>query len=369
MNLMTGWLRFIPSFVLKTLCNFAGISITAMTDSFPYPLLNRKQLTEQLNQLAALRTPFLFMIDYNAEQGYVIKEAELDATFIQFQFESQQSPSITQNPKRGTRNTEPETCTWDIKPLSQADYKQKFDYVQRQIHLGNSFLVNLTQPTSLKSNYTLLEIFHQSRAKYKLWIKDSMLVLSPETFITIEGQILSSYPMKGTIDAMIPNAMEIILNDPKELAEHATIVDLIRNDMSKVSDDVTVKRYRYVEKIKTNKFDLYQVSSKISGTLPTNFRNRLGEILFELLPAGSICGAPKTKTLEIIQSAEGYDRGFYSGICGLFDGENLDSGVMIRFIEQNGEELIFKSGGGITSRSEMINEYEELIQKVYVPIC
>jgi para-aminobenzoate synthetase component 1 len=95
----------------------------------------------------------------------------------------------------------------------------------------------------------------------------------------------------------------------------------------------------------------------------------LGDILFALLPAGSICGAPKQKTLEIIEHAEGYDRGFYTGICGWFDGENLNSAVMIRFVEQQGDKLIFKSGGGITSRSELIKEYQELNQKVYVPIC
>jgi len=94
----------------------------------------------------------------------------------------------------------------------------------------------------------------------------------------------------------------------------------------------------------------------------------LGDILFSLLPAGSISGAPKAKTLEIINQAEGYNRGFYTGICGWFDGENFDSAVMIRFIEQNGENLIFKSGGGITAQSELTKEYEELIQKVYVPI-
>jgi para-aminobenzoate synthetase component 1 len=347
-----------------------------MTDSFPYPILTKPQLIGQINHLGALHVPFFFMIDYKAEQGYVIKVDELDARFIQFQFESQQLQSLTQTPERGTRNVEHGTrnaehgtCSWNAKAVSLKEYKQKFDFVQEQIQLGNSFLVNLTQPTKVQTNFSLLELYQQSRAKYKLWIKDSLLVLSPETFIAINEQIISSYPMKGTIDATIPDAMEILLNDPKEIAEHATIVDLIRNDISRVADHVSVKRYRYVEKLKTNKQDIYQVSSKISGRIPDNYRERLGNILFELLPAGSISGAPKAKTLEIIQKAEGYERGFYSGICGWFDGTNLDSGVMIRFIEQNGEELIFKSGGGITAQSELIKEYEELIQKVYVPVC
>jgi len=254
-------------------------------------------------------------------------------------------------------------------PLRLSDYKPKFDYVLSQIQLGNSFLVNLTQPTKVQSNLSLFEIYQQSAARYKLWIKDSILVLSPETFIKIKGSFISSFPMKGTIDAGIPNAKQIILNDPKEMAEHATIVDLIRNDLSQVATEVEVKKYRYIEKIKTNQHDLLQVSSEISGRLDDKSREHLGDILFTLLPAGSISGAPKTKTLEIIHVAEGYDRGFYAGVCGCFDGENLNSGVMIRYIEQEPDGLTFKSGGGITAQSDLVKEYEELIQKVYVPVC
>lgn len=331
-----------------------------MKDQFPYTLIVKEELKENINRLAVLRLPFLFIIDYKTEHGFVIKQDELDERFIRFQFQSQESR---------TKSRESKAFQWQVLPISLQDYQSKFNYIQQQIHHGNSFLTNLTQPTEIHTNISLLDIYNNSHAKYKLWIKDSFLVLSPETFITIYGQTISSFPMKGTIVASISNAEEIILNDPKEKAEHATIVDLIRNDLSLVGDKVEVKRYRYIEKITTNKQDLLQVSSEITGRLPKNYRERLGDILFALLPAGSICGAPKQKTLEIIEHAEGYDRGFYTGICGWFDGKNLDSAVMIRFIEQNGDKLIFKSGGGITAQSELIKEYEELIQKVYVPIC
>ena len=72
--------------------------------------------------------------------------------------------------------------------------------------------------------------------------------------------------------------------------------------------------------------------------------------------------------MEIISKAEDYERGFYTGIVGYFDGKNLDSAVMIRFIEQKDGKLFFKSGGGITSQSNAKNEYQEMIQKIYVPI-
>jgi len=333
----------------------AGFILQLMIKDFPYTLLNKHQIVEQINWLATGRIPFLFIIDYKAEHGYVIKQDELDNEFVRFEIESASKPIDV-------------TINWSVKPISLQNYQPKFEFVVDQLHKGNSFLTNLTQPTEVQTNLSLFDLFQFGTAKYKLWLKNHFVVLSPETFVRIQGRTISSFPMKGTIDASIENATEMILNDPKEKAEHATIVDLIRNDLSLVAENVDVNRYRYIEKLTTNRQDLLQVSSEISGQLPENFYSRLGDILFALLPAGSITGAPKPKTMEIIEQAEGYEREFYTGICGCFDGENLDSAVMIRYIEQEGEQLIFKSGGGITSQSDLNKEYEELIQKVYVPI-
>jgi len=330
-----------------------------MTQNFPYNILDKQQIIQEINKLAASHLPFLFIIDYKAEQGYVIGKDELDERFVRFQIESTNQP-INQSTNQ--------LLNWQVHPVSLNKYQQKFEYVLEQIHKGNSYLANLTQPTKVQTNLSLLDLYQLGSAKYKLWLNSKFTLFSPEIFVRMNKGIISSYPMKGTIDASIPDAEALLLNDPKEKAEHATIVDLIRNDLSLVAEQVEVKRYRYVDKITTNKQDLLQVSSEISGHLPGNYRERLGDILFALLPAGSICGAPKQKTLEIIEHAEGYKRGFYTGICGWFDGSTLDSAVMIRFIEQEGNMLIFKSGGGITSQSDLKKEYEELIQKVYVPI-
>ena len=89
----------------------------------------------------------------------------------------------------------------------------------------------------------------------------------------------------------------------------------------------------------------------------------------ELLPAGSVTGAPKHMTMEIIKKAEGYDRSWYTGIAGIFDGERVDSGVLIRYIEHIDGKLFFKSGGGITYQSQCKDEYNEMISKVYVPFA
>lgn len=330
-----------------------------MLNDFPYTLYSRNELISLINKMAHSREPFLFIINYKAENGYIVKLKEINSQHIKY------SISIE---KHSTKNEESKTLDWAVFAPPIESYTTKFNYVKEQIQQGNSFLVNLTQPSLIESNYTLEQIYDASHAKYKLWLSEQFVVLSPETFVQIQDGEISAFPMKGTIDANIPNAENIILNDVKEKAEHATIVDLIRNDLSIIADNVHVKRYRFIDKLTTNKGNLLQVSSEIRGTLAPGFEKKLGELLFSLLPAGSISGAPKTKTLEIIDKAEEYERGFYTGIFGVFDGQNLDSAVMIRFIEQNENGLVFKSGGGITSQSNAQKEYEELIQKVYVPI-
>lgn len=333
-----------------------------MTPSIPYKLLHRNELISRLNALGKSRIPFLFIIDFEGQNGYVIKSDELDDRFVRFDFSEKASLK-----KKTDRHTG-EKIEWKIMPISFEEYDSKFQFVMDQIHKGNSYLVNLTQPTEIQTNASLLDLYRLGNSKYKLWLKDRFTVFSPEIFIKINNGTISTFPMKGTIDASVANAENIILNDPKEKAEHATIVDLLRNDLSIMATHVEVKRYRYIDKLCTNKNELLQVSSEITGILPKNYHNRLGDIVFSMLPAGSISGAPKNKTLEIIRRAEDYERGFYTGICGWFDGNNLDSAVMIRYIEQKGSRFIFKSGGGITSQSNNKKEYRELIEKVYAPI-
>ncbi len=325
--------------------------------AFPYTQLNREQIIGRMDELAGEKQPFLFVVDYEAKRGYVIPQKKLDDAFVRFDFHTK--PPIT--------NKQIE-IQWQPEAVSLQDYAPRFNHVMHHLKVGNTFLTNLTQPTLVRSDMTIRGLYDHTYAPYKLWLKDHFLVLSPESFIKITKDKISTFPMKGTIDAAIPNAEHIILHDEKEMAEHATIVDLLRNDLSMVADDVSVTRYRYVEKIKTLQKDLLQVSSEITGSVNEAYSAKPGSLLFKLLPAGSICGAPKAKTLRIIREAEGYDRGFYTGICGFFDGENLDSAVMIRFMEPAPDGLIFKSGGGITFRSDMEKEYEELIQKVYVPV-
>lgn len=313
-----------------------------------------------MNHLGKERTPFFFMVDFQRNNPIIIPLAELNNNEVIFDING-----VTNDT---THHIASQEVHFQKSPVDFDRYQEAFKKVTTGINLGNSYLLNLTFPSTIETNLSLKDIFHNSSAPYRLCYRDEFVVFSPEIFVKIKDGIISSYPMKGTIDASIPNAKQIILNDHKEKAEHATIVDLIRNDLSLVAKNVTVEKYRYFDHLKTNNKSLLQVSSKISGILSKDFHQELGSILFKLLPAGSISGAPKQKTIEIINHAEQYDRGYYTGVFGIFNGKDVDSGVMIRFIEKNTNGMIYKSGGGITSFSTLEKEYQELIDKIYVPI-
>jgi len=313
----------------------------------------------KMNELGKQQLPFLFIIDFLFEKSIAIPLNELDSSFILFDI-------------NGVRNyNEPQIEVKNMYfrkfPVSISQYATQFENVQSHLKTGNSYLVNLTCSTRIETNLSLCDIFYRSHARYKL-LFDNFVVFSPEIFVQIADAKISTYPMKGTIDASIANAEHILLHDAKELAEHYTIVDLLRNDLSKVAKNVQVENFRYIEKITTNVKDLYQVSSKITGKLEQGYASHIGDLLFAMLPAGSVSGAPKTKTVDIICETETHQRGYYTGVCGIFDGNCLDSFVMIRFIEQKNNEMFYKSGGGITVYSNMEDEYNEMIDKVYVPI-
>jgi len=253
-------------------------------------------------------------------------------------------------------------------PLRFETYKKKFDILQEHIKSGNSYLLNLTTATKIETSLGLNEIYEKAHAKFKLKYKDEFICFSPERFCEIKKNKIYTYPMKGTIDAKIPNAQARILGDTKEMAEHTMVVDLLRNDLGIVSHKVRVEKFRYIDKINAGNKKLLQVSSKISGHLDENWNEKIGDIITALLPAGSITGTPKKKTIEILNEVEAYDREFYTGVFGVYDGKTLDSAVMIRFIQKktNGD-LLYKSGGGITCDSDAASEYQELLDKIYIP--
>jgi len=308
----------------------------------------------QMNALGARREPFLFISDFKAQNVHVIPLEELEKEDVEFCIDEHYT-------------FVPHSHRLRLEAPDFEVYKQKFDTVIAKIEAGETYLLNLTQETPLESELSLKEMYALANAHYKLRYKDKFICFSPEKFIQIKDEEIATFPMKGTIDASLENAKEKILANEKEMAEHVMIVDLLRNDLSIVAKEVRVDAFRYITKIEAGDKELLQVSSKISGKLQTHWHERVGDILHALLPAGSISGTPKKSTLEIIEDVEGYERGFFSGVFGVYDGESLDSGVMIRFIEKRGRKLFYKSGGGITLESSAALEYQEMLDKIYLP--
>lgn len=352
----------------------------------------KQEIIDKINRLANQDEPFLFVINYQGDKAFIRQLSDINPEECLFDFEGRgnSSDEMKNNSEKIAE------ISWQIAPPLYEDYERSFDIVKNNIMAGNSYLTNLTCKVPVSCNLSLEDIFHRAKGKYKLLLRRKrnltpFVCFSPETFVRIKNGRIYSYPMKGTLDASLPDAEKQLMEDRKEAAEHATIVDLIRNDLSRVAENVRVDKYRYIDVLHTNKGDILQTSSEISGRLPEDYQEHLGEILDAQLPAGSITGAPKDKTMQIIHEAEGYDRGFYTGIMGIYDQGELNSAVMIRFIEEEtspvdfeadgeknfkasegkGDEasrkLYFKAGGGITSKSDCRKEYEEVIQKIYLP--
>ncbi len=320
--------------------------------------MNKKNIEKELNKFGSENEPFFFIISYDFSKFNICKLSELPDD-INFEINSKTSSKIKYKTKV------------EKFPITFSEYKKKFDFLQEEIKNGNTYLLNLTSKTKIKTGLSLDEIYEKVNAKFKLRYKndkDNFVCFSPERFVEIKKNKIYTYPMKGTIDSKIPNAQAKILGDIKEMAEHTMVVDLLRNDLGIISSKVRVDKFRFIEKINAGDKKLLQVSSKISAHLDENWNTKLGTIITSMLPAGSITGTPKKKTIELLNKTEEYDRDFYTGIFGVYDGESLDSAVMIRFIEEDeNQNQSYKSGGGITCDSDVNLEYQELIDKIYLP--
>jgi para-aminobenzoate synthetase component 1 len=201
------------------------------------------EFEQTLNIWGRDRVPFLFVVDFEMKKPIAIKLSDVNTAdilydlngFSNFTRDGQAKPSVNISKY----------------PIKYSSYEEKFNLVLAHLQRGDSFLTNLTIKTEIELSLSLKEIFKFSNARYKLLYKNEFLVFSPEIFIRIDERNIHAYPMKGTISSSVPDAARLILSDEKELAEHVTIVDLIRNDLSLVSENVQVSRFRYLEKLLT----------------------------------------------------------------------------------------------------------------------
>lgn len=258
---------------------------------------------------------------------------------------------------------------------SQEEYRKAIETIKHHIRQGDTYQVNYTIQLTNKLEVPAEQIYHkmviEQGATYNAYIETDdfqVISFSPELFFEKKGQQLMTRPMKGTTKRGLSIELDRkqkdwLKADAKNRAENMMIVDLLRNDMSRVSEVGTVKVASLcdVEPYST----VWQMTSTITSHISQN--TSLFELLQALFPCGSITGAPKIETMSIIDKIEPKARGVYCGTIGLMlpNGDLLFN-VAIRTIQLSGTNAIYGVGGGITWYSSWEDEYEETRQKSHV---
>ncbi|MDF1671876.1 MAG: aminodeoxychorismate synthase component I [Vicingaceae bacterium] len=259
--------------------------------------------------------------------------------------------------------------------LSKEAYLEKVTALQQHIQLGDIYEINFCQEfyaENIEINPIILyrKLNKKSPTPFSCFLKHNdnyLLCASPERFVKKIGDKIISQPIKGTIkrggtEAEDEALKEQLKNDPKELSENVMIVDLVRNDLSKIAEKGSVNVDELCE-IYTFP-QVHQMISTVSAKIENGIR--LDDILNATFPMGSMTGAPKVRAMELIEEYETTKRGLYSGTVGYIDvNGDFDFNVVIRSITYNQKNnyLSYMVGGAITALSDPEKEYEECLLK------
>ena len=251
-------------------------------------------------------------------------------------------------------------------------YQEAIKIIHHHIRQGDTYQVNYTVQLSQELEGDPLAIYNrlvvEQKAHYNAFIQHddvAILSISPELFFEQEDRLLTTRPMKGTTRRGLTNQADLqeaawLEADPKNRAENMMIVDLLRNDMNRISEigSEQVTRLCQVEQYST----VWQMTSTIESRLRPEVD--LVQAFQALFPCGSITGAPKISTMEIIQQTEIAPRGVYCGTIGILlpRGKRIFN-VAIRTLQMQGTKAIYGVGGGITWDSTWEGEYRETKQK------
>jgi para-aminobenzoate synthetase component 1 len=259
---------------------------------------------------------------------------------------------------------------------SKDDYLKKIELIKTHLQRGDIYEVNYCQEfyaEGIEIAHPLdlyFKLNHFTKAPFSAYLRFNehfLFCSSPERFIQKKGTKLISQPIKGTAARGIDHLADeqnilSLVNDPKETSENIMIVDLVRNDLSKIAEKGTVD----VEELcKVYSFPtVHQLISTVSCELKTTV---FTEILHALFPMGSMTGAPKKRALEIIDELEDFNRGLYAGSIGYIDPSgDFDFNVVIRSLIYNQEKKRVSCGVGsaITITSDAEKEYNECLLKI-----
>ncbi len=269
----------------------------------------------------------------------------------------------------------PSSGSWyevkNIRPnISPREYAQKIKKIKHYLEQGLTYQVNFTFKEKFKFSGNPINLYLRLRqaqpTAYSALINtgdEQILSLSPELFFRINKEKIITRPMKGTIkrgvthqeDSQVKADLKV---SKKVRAENLMIVDLLRNDLGRISKLVRAPKLFNIERHKT----LYQMTSTIEGKLKKNLR--LKEVFSSLFPCGSVTGAPKIKTIELIKRLEKEPRGIYTGAIGYIAPEGRSCfNVAIRTIKLKKGRGELGVGGGIVYDSKAKDEYAEALLK------
>lgn len=258
--------------------------------------------------------------------------------------------------------------------LAPAEYCEQVDSIRRLIESGDTYQANLTTEARWSTEDSALRLYNwmvreqpvEFAALLNLGDLGHILSVSPELFFERTGDRITTRPMKGTaprgMDAEEDTAQAAWLAaDEKNRSENLMIVDLLRNDLNRIctAGSVTAEKLFEIERFPT----LFQMTSTVSGTLQPGIDYR--KILHGLFPSGSIVGAPKIRTMQILHDLEQRQRGIYTGAIGFFaPGQRAVFSVAIRTLTLRNHEARIGVGSGIVYDSKATSEYQECLTKI-----
>jgi len=285
-----------------------------------------------------------------------------------YDFETQVKP-FKNNPVKNSHNTKISSIHQHI---HRSDYIQKLQRVIKYIREGDIYQANISQKFSIQGEFDGFKLFKQLFSinpapffAYLNMVGIEIISSSPERFIVCNGNHIETRPIKGTISrGQTPHLdqknQEILIHSPKDTAELAMIVDLLRNDLGKIScpGSVKVREFKRVEPYN----NVYHLISIVDALLESSVMPI--DVIKAVFPGGSITGCPKIRSMEIISEIEQETRGIYTGSIFFHSyGDYFDSNIAIRTLLIKGNQMTFRVGGGIVYDSIPENEYNETIYK------
>ena len=256
---------------------------------------------------------------------------------------------------------------------SEEEYKQSFNKIQNYILNGDCYQVNLAQ--RFQANYNgneyqaYLALLEENKAPFAAFIRlpeQVIISVSPERFLQLKGHQVQTKPIKGTMPRSQDTQQDLanvqqLLNSEKDQAENLMIVDLLRNDIGRVCKPGTVKvpSLFNIESFPA----VHHLVSTVTGQLDAQYSCE--DLLRACFPGGSITGAPKIRSMEIISELEKFQREIYCGSIAYINGNgDMDSSITIRTLVCHHHQIYCWAGGGIVADSNAESEYQECFDKV-----